>query len=68
MTVVANEHNKLTVQEVAALFRVSYMTIYRLIQSGELRAIRVGHSFRVPREAIDEYVDTHPGSTASTAA
>jgi excisionase family DNA binding protein len=46
----------LTVAEVATHMRVSGMTIYRLIRSGELRAVRVGHSYRVPREALDEYL------------
>src|SRR5580700_6761539 len=40
----------LTVAEVAAIMRVSKMTVYRLVHSGELEAIRVGRSFRVPEE------------------
>ena len=38
----------LTVAEVAAMMRVSKMTVYRLVHSGELPALRVGRSFRVP--------------------
>jgi len=38
----------LTVAEVALIMRVSKMTVYRLVHSGELEAIRVGRSFRVP--------------------
>ena len=37
----------LTVQEVADIMRVSTMTVYRIIKSGELPAVRVGRSFRV---------------------
>jgi len=37
----------LTVAEVAKAARVSPMTIYRLIHSGELPAVRVGRSYRV---------------------
>ena len=44
----------LTVQEVADRARVSKMTIYRLVHSGELRAVRIGRSFRVPERAVDE--------------
>ncbi|HET7071458.1 MAG TPA: helix-turn-helix domain-containing protein, partial [Nocardioides sp.] len=36
----------LTVAEVAATMRVSKMTVYRLVHSGELPAVRVGRSFR----------------------
>nr|WP_243683115.1 helix-turn-helix domain-containing protein [Clavibacter michiganensis] len=38
----------LTVAEVAEMMRVSKMTVYRLVHSGDLPAIRFGRSFRVP--------------------
>lgn len=46
----------LTVAEVAALMRVSKMTVYRLVHSGDLAAVRVGRSFRVPENAVQEYL------------
>ncbi len=46
----------LTVQEVAALMRVSKMTVYRLVHSGELASVRVGRSFRVPEQAVHDYL------------
>ncbi len=46
----------LTVAEVAALMRVSKMTVYRLVHSGELPAARVGRSFRVPEDTVNEYL------------
>ena len=46
----------LTVAEVATLMRVSKMTVYRLVHSGELSAVRVGRSFRVPEQAVQEYL------------
>ncbi|MGH3359515.1 MAG: helix-turn-helix domain-containing protein [Nocardioidaceae bacterium] len=46
----------LTVAEVAARMRVSKMTVYRLVHSGELEAVRVGRSFRVPDHAVEEYL------------
>jgi excisionase family DNA binding protein len=42
----------LTVAEVADMMRVSRMTVYRLVHSGELPAIRFGRSFRVPESAV----------------
>jgi excisionase family DNA binding protein len=47
-----------TVAEVASLMRVSKMTVYRLIHSGELPAVRVGRSFRVPESAVHDYLKT----------
>jgi excisionase family DNA binding protein len=46
----------LTVAEVAGVMRVSKMTVYRLVHSGELPAVRVGRSFRVPEDAVNEYL------------
>jgi excisionase family DNA binding protein len=46
----------LTVAEVAAQMRVSKMTVYRLVHSGELEAVRVGRSFRVPVHAVEEFL------------
>jgi excisionase family DNA binding protein len=46
----------LTVAEVAAMMRVSKMTVYRLVHSGELPAVRVGKSFRVPEKAVHDYL------------
>jgi len=42
----------LTVAEVADLMRVSTMTVYRMVHSGELPAMRFGRSFRVPESAV----------------
>jgi excisionase family DNA binding protein len=47
----------LTVAEVASLMRVSKMTVYRLVHSGELPAVRVGKSFRVPEKAVHTYLE-----------
>ncbi|HEY0952132.1 helix-turn-helix domain-containing protein [Nocardioides sp.] len=46
----------LTVAEVAAMMRVSKMTVYRLVHNGELPAVRVGRSFRVQEKDVDEYL------------
>jgi excisionase family DNA binding protein len=46
----------MTVGEVAAVLRVSNMTVYRLINSGELPAVRIGRSFRVRGEDFDRYL------------
>ncbi len=46
----------LTVAEVARIMRVSKMTVYRLVHSGELPAIRVGRSFRVPERAVHDFL------------
>ncbi len=46
----------LTVGEVARILRVSNMTVYRLIGSGQLPAARIGRSYRLRVEDVDRYL------------
>jgi excisionase family DNA binding protein len=46
----------LTVAEVAAVLRVSNMTVYRLIKSGELPALRVGKNYRIREPELESYL------------
>ncbi|MGB3828011.1 MAG: helix-turn-helix domain-containing protein [Ornithinimicrobium sp.] len=54
----------MTVAEVAALMRVSKMTVYRLVHNSELPAVRVGRSLRVPRQAVHDYLNESYYGTA----
>ena len=51
----------LTVAEVAVMMRVSKMTVYRMVHSGELPAMRVGRSFRVPERAVEDFLSAGLG-------
>ncbi|WP_154402196.1 helix-turn-helix domain-containing protein [Ornithinimicrobium cavernae] len=69
MTSMAEEHRLgemsfMTVAEVAAVMRVSKMTVYRLVHSGELPSVRVGRSFRVPEKAVQDYLEDSFHGTA----
>ena len=48
----------LTVAEVAEMMRVSNMTVYRLVQSGKLPAVRFGRSYRIPESAVAAAIET----------
>ena len=48
----------LTVAEVADMMRVSNMTVYRLVKSGELPAVRFGRSYRIPESAVAAAIQT----------
>jgi len=50
------EARLLTVNEVADLLRVSRMTVYRLINQGQIAALRVGHSYRLREDDVDSYL------------
>lgn len=47
----------LTVAEVARRLRVSNMTVYRLVNSGQLPATRVGRGYRIRTDDVDKYLD-----------
>lgn len=47
----------LTVAEVAGSLRVSNMTVYRLIKSGQLPALRVGKNYRIRQGDLDAYLN-----------
>ncbi len=46
-----------TVAEVAATMRVSNMTVYRLIKTGELPAVRIGKNYRIRESDVERYLD-----------
>lgn len=48
------EHNEyLTIPEVAAVLRVSPVTVWRWCHQGELPAVRLGRTWRIPRAALE---------------
>jgi excisionase family DNA binding protein len=47
-----------TVNEVAQLMRVSKMTVYRLINQGDLPAVRIGRGFRIREEDVHRYLES----------
>jgi excisionase family DNA binding protein len=55
----------LTAAEVADQLRVSTMTIYRLIRSGALPAVRVGRNYRVPVADLERYLTAQVVDPAS---
>lgn len=46
----------LTVDEVRIELRVHAMTVYRLIKSGRLGAVRVGRSYRIKKSDFEKYL------------
>ena len=51
-----SDETVLTAEEVATILRTSLRTVRNLIKSGRLRGIKVGRGYRIPREALEEYL------------
>lgn len=46
----------LTLRETADILRVSVMTVRRMINRGELNAVRIGSSLRIRRDVVDTLI------------
>lgn len=53
---VKKRQSMLTAIEVAQYLRVHVMTVYRMVQRGEMPAVRVGSRWRFRREHIDRWL------------
>ncbi len=49
--------NLLTVREVAEMLRVHQRTAYRLITGGSIKAIKIGSQWRVPEQALMDFLE-----------
>ncbi|CAL99815.1 helix-turn-helix domain-containing protein [Saccharopolyspora erythraea] len=47
----------LTVEQAARRLSVGRTTMFKLIKSGDVDSVRIGHARRVPVEALTAYID-----------
>ena len=71
MTIANFDNNReivacLTTEEVLAYLNVTPRTIYRLIRTGELPAIRIGRQWRFRRSDLDAFLDRQRAVSVST--
>ena len=51
-----NSNRMMTIKEVAEYLSVHEKTIYRLVKSGELPALRVGGQWRFEKKVLDSWI------------
>jgi excisionase family DNA binding protein len=56
----------LTVEEVLHSLKVTSRTVYRLIRTGELPAVRVGRQWRIRRVDLDTWLNRQRSSASET--
>ncbi len=49
----------LTVEDAAQALALGRTKVYELVETGELRSVKIGRSRRIPVQALDEFVRTH---------
>lgn len=47
----------MSVQELAKVLHIGRNSAYTLVNSGQIRIVRIGKTIRVPRNALTEYLD-----------
>lgn len=45
-----------SIDEVATTLKVAYLTVYRWIQGGKLKAIKAGKQYRIKKEDLDKFI------------
>jgi excisionase family DNA binding protein len=55
----------LTVREAAAILRVGRNQLYQAVERGQLRAVRIGRSIRIPKQALLDLLTNGSQWTAS---
>jgi len=45
-----------TIEETAKMLKVVYLTVYRWIQDGKLKAYKAGKQYRIKREDLDKFL------------
>lgn len=63
MTTQGMEPLLLSIPEAAQLLGIGRSKTYELVATGELATVRIGRSVRVPRTAVEEFVDRLMGET-----
>lgn len=51
------EAELLRAEEVAGVLAVARSTVFELLRTGELPAVRIGRAVRVPRKALDRWIE-----------
>ena len=51
------EHGDImTVEDLMAYLNIGRTTAYKLVKSGKIKVLRIGHMYRISKESVEEYV------------
>ena len=56
----------LTAQEAAQLLGHKIHQVYALLRSGQICSVRIGRSYRIPRHAMEQYLEVAQSGLASS--
>ena len=48
-----------SIEEVAKMLKVAYLTVYRWVKSGRLKAYKAGKQYRIKKSDLDKFITIH---------
>ena len=51
------EEQYYSIEEVAKMLKVAYLTVYRWIQAGKLKAIKAGKQYRIRENDLNGFIE-----------
>lgn len=49
-----------SISELQSMLRISRNTAYELVRSGKIHSVKIGRTYRIPRSAVEDYLNTPP--------
>ncbi len=56
-----SEEQYYSIEEVAKMLKVAYLTVYRWIQAKRLIALKAGKQYRVTKKDLDAFLNSYKG-------
>lgn len=51
------EEKYYTLKEVAKLLKVTYMTVFRWVRTGKIKAFKAGKQYRIRQEQLNDFIN-----------
>lgn len=55
------ENQYYSINEVAKMLKVAYLTVYRWIQDGKLSSVKAGKQYRINKANLDGFLNSYKG-------
>lgn len=53
----SNYPDVVSIAELQSMLRISRNTAYELVRSGKIRSVKIGRTYRIPRTAVEDYLN-----------
>ena len=57
MTMLNKYNDILTVDELCEVLNIGKNTAYKLLKNGDIKSIKIGRIYRIPKKSIKEYIN-----------